>query len=499
MSAYPLLEDHFRRIAHLEHVGAITRWDEAAMMPVGGGGARADAMATLSATIHELTGDERLGPWLADAEADNALDPWQRANVREMRRIWETARALPTELVGALAGASTRCEQAWRSKRAANDWNGIQPHLDQLLTLVRERAQLLAERKRLTPYDALLDEYEPGLTAVVVGGWFDDLKAFLPGLVDQALSSQARETVRVPSPPFPTENQRSLALTFMEALGFDFAHGRLDVSHHPFCGGVPDDVRITTRYSEHSFLEALMAVLHESGHAMYEQGLPAAWRNQPVGQTLGMAVHESQSLLMEMQACRSRAFFEFAAPLMRQAFGATAGDPTWSADNLHRLSTRVERGLIRVDADELTYPLHVILRFDIEKALLAGELRTADLPEAWDAGMQSLLGLSTRDDYRDGVMQDVHWYAGLVGYFPTYTVGAMTAAQLFEAAQSAVTDLPEHIARGEFRPLLGWLREHVHGKGRLLSARELVAEATGRPLDPAVFRRHLEARYLAAA
>jgi len=409
-----------------------------------------------------------------------------------MRRIWETARALPTELVGALAGASTRCEQAWRSKRAANDWNGIKPHLDQLLTLVREKAQLLAEKKDLAPYDALLDEYEPGLTAAVVGGWFDELKAFLPGLVEQALSSQARETVRVPSPPFPTENQRSLALTFMEALGFDFAHGRLDVSHHPFCGGVPDDVRLTARWDPADPASGLMAILHETGHALYNANLPRPWRRQPVGEPRSTAVHESQSLLVEMQICRSPAFFRYLAPLLAEANGGRG--PT--TDALYRNAIRVGRGFIRVDADEVTYPLHVILRYRLEKALVEGELAVADLPAAWNEGMRDLLGVVPPDD-RLGCLQDIHWPAGAIGYFPCYTLGAIIAAQLREAAAEALPDLDASLEAGDFRPLTAWAREKIHAQGCFLETPELILAATGRPLSLQPFLAHLERRYLA--
>jgi carboxypeptidase Taq len=279
----------------------------------------------------------------------------------------------------------------------------------------------------------------------------------------------------------------------MAAVGFDFEHGRLDTSLHPFCGGVPDDVRITTRYDEADFSSALMAVLHETGHALYERGLPADWRLQPVGQARGMSVHESQSLLIEMQACRGPEFIGFAAPLIREAFGGDG--PAWQADNLTRHYHRVGRGLIRVDADEVTYPAHVILRYRLERAMLAGDLPLADLPAAWNEGLEALLGIRPPDD-RLGCLQDIHWYDGAWGYFPTYTLGAMSAAQLYAAAQAAVPEIPEAIGRGDFAPLLGWLRENVHAKGALLSTDELLTAATGRPLDPEVFKAHLRARYL---
>jgi carboxypeptidase Taq len=264
---------------------------------------------------------------------------------------------------------------------------------------------------------------------------------------------------------------------------------------HPFCGGTPDDVRITTRYDETNFTRALMGVLHETGHALYERGLPAHWRRQPVGDARGMSVHESQSLLVEMQACRSREFLEFTAPLLRDAFGGKG--PAWEPDNLYRIYTQVERGFIRVDADEVTYPAHVILRYRLEKAMVAGDLEVEDLPGEWNHAMRELVGVTPPTD-REGCLQDIHWYDGAWGYFPTYTLGAMTAAQLFAAAKRADTTIPAAIARGNFAPLLAWLRMNIHGKGSLLSTSDLLRQATGSSLDARIYEDHLKRRYLAA-
>jgi len=264
---------------------------------------------------------------------------------------------------------------------------------------------------------------------------------------------------------------------------------------HPFTGGVPDDVRITTRYADADFSRALMGVLHETGHALYERGLPAAWRGQPVGEARGMATHESQSLLIEMQVCRGREFLGYLAPLLRQAF-AGAG-PYWRDDNLARFFTKVEPGLIRVDADEVTYPLHIILRYRLERALLAGDLALADLPGAWRQGMKDLLGIDVPTD-KDGCLQDIHWPSGSFGYFPTYTLGAMAAAQLFAAAKAADAAIAPGIARGDFGPLSAWLKAKVHGRGSFDPTTDaLLVEATGQPLGAAAFEAHLCERYLA--
>lgn len=498
MSAYETLHDHFRRIGDLNHVGAIVQWDEAAMMPAGGGDSRGAAMATLSVTIHGMVSDPRVGEWLSGAEAQNDLDEWQRANVREIRRVHEQATCLTPKLVEARGLATARCEQAWRDCRAQNDWDSMVPLLAEVVTIVRDEAAMRANGSSLRLYDALLDYYEPGMRSVRVEPLFDALKQFLPGFADEVIERQAQNPALPITGAFPVDSQRELGLLMMKTLGFDFDHGRLDVSHHPFCGGIPDDVRITTRYNESGFVESLMAVLHETGHAMYEQGLPKDWRGQPVGEALSMATHESQSLLMEMQACRTPEFISHLAPHAQRTFlGGESSDPAWSPDNLLKHYSKVEKGFIRVDADEVTYPLHVILRFELEKDLVEGSLEIADLPDAWNERMQAYLGLSTAGNFTDGCLQDVHWQAGLFGYFPTYSLGAMTAAQLFGAAKSATPGLMGDIANGDFSHLLGWLRKNVHGHGKLLGYDELLKTATGQELDVQYFMGHLRQRYLA--
>jgi carboxypeptidase Taq len=371
----------------------------------------------------------------------------------------------------------------------------ILPGLERVLTLTREVAAAKADALRVSPYEALLDQYEPGLTTERIDGLFAEIERFLPGLLDQALAYQkSRPAPPGPQGPFPIALQRRAVLTLMERIGFDFAHGRLDESAHPFCGGTPDDVRLTTRYDEADFAKALMGTLHETGHALYQRGLPAEWRRQPVGDWRGMAIHESQSLFLEMQLCRSRAFAGFAAPFLREIFGGT-GD-AWSTEAFYRRQIRVMPGLIRVDADEVTYPAHVILRYRLERAMLAGDLLPRDLPGAWTEALRSAIGVSPSSN-RDGCLQDIHWYDGAWGYFPTYTLGALIAAQLFAALRKALPDVADRIGGGEFAAIFDWLRAHIHGKGSLLSTADLVQEATGAPLGAAAFERHLRERYLA--
>lgn len=493
-AAYDELQSRFSRLSVYDGVLSVLTWDMAAMMPEGGNAARAEQLAVMRTLRHEAITRPDMSD-LLDTAASEDLDGWQAANLREMRRDWVHAAALPARLVDAMSRACSACEMTWRDARRDSDFARVAPRLDEVLRLTREAAGTKAAALGVSPYDALLDQYEPGGRAAEIDRVFGDLEVFLPTFLQDVLERQRPPGERLAG-PFPIEQQRALGHRFMEIVGFDFRHGRLDVSAHPFCGGIPDDVRITTRYNEDDFMPALMGVLHETGHALYEQGLPQAWRGQPVGQARGMSVHESQSLLMEMQACRSRPFLEFAAPLLAQAFGGSGA--AWSADNLRRLYVRVQPGFIRVDADEVTYPAHVILRYRLEQAMLSGDLPVADLPGAWNDGMKRLLGLDVPDDRR-GCLQDIHWYDGAWGYFPTYTLGAMTAAQLFDAATRDDPSILPAIGAGDFAPLLAWLRHKVHGRGCLLGTRDLLTEATGRPLDPKVFEAHLRRRYLQEA
>ncbi len=492
--AYAALEQRFARITALGDAEAILHWDLATMMPKGGAAARADQLAVLKSLRHGLLTAPEVAAQLAAAANDDGLDAWQRANVDEMRRAHAHATALPAPLVEALSRATTACEAAWREARALSAFTLVLPTFETLLGLVREAAAAKADALGLSAYDAFLDEYEPGARSAAIDVLFAELAAFLPDFLGRVVARQAE--AKAPPPPqgpFPIEAQRTLAVRLMQRLGFDFDHGRLDASLHPFCGGTPDDVRITTRYDDTDFRRALMGVLHETGHALYQRGLPRPWRNQPVGAARGMVLHESQSLLMEMQVCRSHAFLGFAAPLIRGAFGGAGA--AWDEAALYRHYTTVAPGPIRVDADEVSYPLHVILRYELEQAMLAGSLVPADLPEAWNAGMERLLGLRPADD-REGCLQDIHWYDGAWGYFPTYTLGAIAAAQIFSAACADDAAIASGIGAGDFAPLVEWLKVNIHERASSASTDAILVAATGRPLDLAAFTAHLQRRYL---
>ena len=498
MTPYLRLEEVFRRRAVIGESIGVLSWDMSVMMPPAGAAARSEQIAQLQVMGHETL----LAPGIADdmAAADNeaaALDRWQSANLREMRRLWEHACAVPADLVAARSRAASACETIWRSARRDSDFAALLPALKTVVALTRETGQAKSAALGRPVYDSLMDEYEPGADAGRIVTILEDYAAFLPDFLDAVLERQARD----PAPeaqegPFPISAQRLLCRRMAETVGLDFESARLDESLHPFSGGVPDDSRITTRYNEDSWGDALMGVLHESGHAMYERGLPRDWRYQPVGRARGMALHESQSLMVEMQICRSREFHEWAAPVIAEAFGGAG--PAWDAENLYRMATRVCPGFIRVEADEVTYPAHIVLRTRLERALMDGDLAVADLPGAWSEGMAALLGIAPPDDRR-GCLQDIHWPDGCFGYFPTYTLGAMAAAQLAASARAADPGIMAGIGKGDFAPLMVWLRDNVHGKGSLQSTDDLLCGATGGPLDATAFKVHLKQRYLDAA
>lgn len=494
MSAYKKLEKQRMKLGRVGEALSILHWDSATMMPAGGSPGRSEQIAALRGIFHEIKTEEWQGDALAEAEEDLSLDAWQRANLAELKRGWLHETAVPADLVEQLSRKGSESEMVWRSARPANDFARLEPILQEVLDLSRERADIKAEALGCSPYDALLDQYEPGGSSSKIDVIFDDLAEFLPGFLEAVLDRQASLPAAIAlDGPFAVDLQRDLGVDLMHTLGFDFNKGRFDVSLHPFCGGVQDDVRITTNYDEADFLRSLMGVLHETGHALYEMGLPLEWRYQIVGNARGMSIHESQSLLVEMQAGRSREFVQYLAPLVREKFGKSGA--AWETDNLYRHVTEVKRGLIRVTADEVTYPAHVILRYRLEKAMIGGKLSIKDLPEAWRAGMKELLDVDVPDD-RDGCMQDIHWMDGSFGYFPTYTLGAMTAAQLFQSAEASNSDVLPGIERGDFGPLMGWMGEHIHARASSVSTDELLKNATGSELDASFFKAHLEKRYL---
>jgi carboxypeptidase Taq len=494
MKAYKALEDIFNRIHQLESIGGILGWDMSTMMPEKSADVREEQFKVLETLSHEYLTSSKTADLIQEAEETaGELDDWQQTNLALMRRSYDHASVMNPSIIKHLIEARTACEMNWRTAKEENDFRSYEPLQQTVLDITRDIATRKAELFNTSPYEAMLDEYDRGRKTETIDTVFTDLKAFLPDFIKEVVEKQQSEgEIITPTGTFPAAKQKELGKRVMKAIGFDFTRGRIDESLHPFCGGAAGDIRITTRYDEHSIFSGLMGVIHESGHAMYDNQLPKKWRGQPVGDSNGMAIHESQSLLAEMQACRGDAFISFISPLLKETFG---DDKAWEKKNLKRLYTKVEPSLIRVDADEVTYPMHVILRYEIEKGLLSGEYEICDLPNVWSEKMYEYLGISV-PDYAQGCMQDIHWTDGSFGYFPTYTLGAIIASQLFDAAKKQNAGLDDAIAKGDFTPLMSWLGENVHAKGARLTPDELVEDVTGAPLSVETFKAHLKERYL---
>ena len=494
LTPYEQLEQEFRRLHAFRGALALLRWDAAVTMPRGSADVRGEQLAALETECHAILTSPRLTRLLERAEANRqGLQDWQLANLREMRRERDHAIATPPSLVARLARATARAQAMWREARERNDFSILAPHLEEVVKLTRNRAATLGQHLGLEPYDALADEFTPGLRSQEISAIFGALSRRLPGMVAEAIELQSSRTaVPMPARHSPAR-QRALCLDVLKALGFPFERGRFDDAERRFTEGVPGDIRITTRFEAADPFAGLLGALHEAGQALYDLGLPPEWRDQPVGQDRGMALEESQSLLLEMIVGRSRSFVTYLRPLLERHYGASG--PEWSEENVYRRLNTVSRGPVRMDADELTYQAHVIVRYELEQRLLSGDLAVGDLPAAWNELMDRRMGICPASD-NDGCLQDVHWALGSFGYFPSYGIGAVIAAQLWDSLRDAVGRVDELIARGEFAPVLAWLRDHVHCLGAKLEVPALVEHATGKPLSVTPYLRYLERKYL---
>ena len=495
LAAYRELHQRFDRHYLLRSSADLLEWDAQSIMPEGSGDLRAAQLGTLRLLAHETIAAPDMAEHLDAAEASPPIDAWERANLVAMRRAWIHTASVPSDLVEAHARATSACELAWRGARRGDDFASLRPKLEEVLNLTRQMGEAKASKMNLSVYDALADEYEPGVREADLIPLFARLERELPPLIDRIVDEQASHTEASHQlvGPFPIERQAALGRHLAQRMGFDFNRGRLDVSTHPFCGGAAEDVRMTTRYDEADFLTSVLGVVHETGHALYEMGLPRQWARQPVGGVPGMGLHESQSLLMEMQAARTPEFLGYLAEVAARYLGLSPDVLTREALERHALS--VGRSLIRVDADEATYPLHIIVRFNLERAMITGDLKVADLPLAFRDAMERIVGIRPDND-REGCLQDVHWPSGAFGYFPSYTIGAIAAAQLFAAAVAKHPEIRLELARGELTTLLAFATEHVHQHGSIYDTNGILTRATGSPLDPDILLRHLRKRYL---
>jgi len=489
LNLYAELTAHLRRVNTLESVVELLGWDEQVMLPAGAAVKRAEQSAALAEVSHAAASQPEVGRWLTELETGPTLSEEERAVVAQARKDYDRATKLPAEFVREKAAQISAGYHAWAKARAANDFAGYAPVLEKNLELARREMAYLGWGD--APYDGMLDLFDPGLTAATVTRLFGELRAGLVPLA-RAITAAAARQPAVALGPWPVAAQEGFLREVTAKLGFDYQRGRIDVSLHPFCSGSGDDVRMTTRFKAEEPLDSLFSSIHETGHGLYEQGLKPEFRGTALGMNGGMAIHESQSRMWENQVARSRGFWRYFEPKLRASIpGNLTGV---SSEDLYRAVNAVQPTSIRVDADEVTYNLHIILRFELESRLFAGSLKVADLPAAWNELAEQLIGLRPGSD-REGVLQDVHWSGAAFGYFPSYTLGNMIAAQLWYHLQPLQPELEDDFARGDFSWLLSWLRTSVHHQGRRYSAVDLVRRITGEELSPRYLLRYLQERY----
>ena len=489
MSAYDELLERLRDIDLIGQIGGLVSWDQEVLMPPKAASLRAEQLAWISKTGHQRLTNPRIGELLDALEVTDGLNDVQTANVRLARESYDKATKLPTEFVEEMAKHRSKAQISWSEARAKDDFSIFRDDLAKSIDLARRKADYLGYDE--LRYDALLDIYESGLTVARVDPLFAGLRDNVAPLIKAVVESGNRPDISwVEDNSWEQPGQEALSQGVSEAIGFDFSAGRRDASTHPFCGGPnPDDVRWTTRYSESDPFGSLYGSMHETGHGTYEQGRRRDLDFQPAGEANGLGVHESQSRLWENQIGRSHEFCEWALPMWQKHFpqnmDGVDSEALWQAVNL------VEPSLIRVEADEATYNVHIMIRYEIEKKLIAGDLEIDDLPDAWDDMYEEYLGIRAPNRAL-GVLQDIHWSMGAFGYFPTYTLGNLYAAQLLAAARKDLPDHDEQMRCGEFGPLLDWMREHVHQRGSILEPADLIEEATGSPPSPDAFVDYLK-------
>lgn len=479
-----------REVHLLDSSAEVLAWDQETMMPPGGVEHRAKQLGLLSRLSHERGTSQRYGE-LLEACADLELDPAAAAEVRVLRRNFARATRVPASLVQERSEVTSQAQHVWADARDASDFRAFQPWLDRILALERDRAACLGVPEGGEAWDALAEDYEPGMRAADLERLFGPLREELTVLVKE-IGETSPPSDEFNRTAFPVDDQETFVRIVATAMGFDFRRGRIDRSTHPFCGGSHcDDVRITTRFHDDNVGDALGSTMHECGHGLYEQGLPSDRVGTPLGTAISLGIHESQSRLWENHVGRSRSFWAWCAPIVHAQLGAAAR--RFDAEALFGAANVVRPSLIRVEADEATYNLHVIVRFELERRLIRGDLDTADVPAAWNALYAECLGIDVPND-RLGCLQDVHWSCGLIGYFPTYTLGSLYAAQFYAAAEGALGDLDGLHARGDFAPLREWLREHVHRHGMRFDPDPLCEQATGSRLDAEVFLNYLRGK-----
>jgi len=494
MSAYTefiqTTEDIYRLSAIAGHLG----WDQEVLMPQKGGEARGEMMSWLAKEKHQKLTSETYGHLISILEHDSALSEDEKSNVREMKIAYDKAKALPVEFVAKYAQRRSNALRAWQEARAKSDFSLFLPHLKELVQMTKEKIAFYPPTE--TPYDALLDEFEFGMKVSDYDPLFSGLKGRIVPLLQSIIEAKKhRDTIQLPSGMvFSIESQTRFCTEVSKRMGFDFDAGRMDQSTHPFSSGLwKGDTRFTTRFDESDPFSCLYAVMHETGHALYEQGLPHEYAFCPRGQAVSLGVHESQSRFWENQIGRTASFWKVVLPLLKKEFPEM---PHWDAESLNLLANDVEPGYIRVEADEVTYNLHIMIRYEIEKMIFNENLPLEDIPQVWNSMMKDWFDLDVEDD-ANGCLQDIHWSMGAFGYFPTYTLGNLYASQLLDAMSKEIGDVTTMIESGNWHPILEWLRDKIHDHGSLYTPAELIEHATGQPPTAKPFIEYLEGKYAA--
>jgi len=491
---YKKLEKKYQEISLLYEAMGILSWDRSTFMPNKSIDGRTDQLSNLYIISHKMLKDKKFFNCIKNSEKLKSLNKWEMKNLKLIKKEYILNNILDKKLLKRISEATSDCEMSWRLAKKRNDFKSLIPKFEEVLKLRKIEAKIKGKVLNCSAYDALLNNHEENLNSNKIDKIFNQLISFLPDFLKEVLIFQKKnKKINFINDKINLNLQEKLGRLLMEKVGFNFSTGRLDISMHPFCGGAYKDARITTRYNQNNFVESLMGVLHETGHALYNLGLPERWKYQPVGNSLGTVVHESQSLFIEMQICRSLEFLKFASPYIKKVFKKKGNK--WGYSNLYKIYTYVTPSFIRVDADEVTYPLHIFVRYKIEKELIEGNMKVKEIPKVWNMFMKKYLGIEPKNN-KDGCLQDIHWFDGTFGYFPTYTLGALYAAQFFAKAKEQIPSLSNQISKGRFTKLLEWLRDNIHQKGSLYTSDELIKKVTGEELNIEYFKKHLINRYL---
>ncbi len=490
--AYNSLKKVFQKHSIISDINSILYWDLATMLPEKSWKERSLQLEYLNKLKHEIMTSKSVKDLFEKVEEQD-LDFKNKRNFLEMRKEFLYLNSLPEELVKKKSKLSIQCEGLWIKAKKEKNFKVVEETFERLVNVIIEESEILSQSMDCSPYDSLLKQYEDSYSSSDIDILFNKIKPEILELYPEVIKKQKNQELIPFNQEISKETQYVLCKEVMKEIGFDFKRGRFDKSEHPFCGGSTDDIRITTKYIDENFFAALEASMHETGHALYELGLPKNWRHQPIGKSGGMALHESQSLLIEMQIYRSLAFKKYLEKKLRKNYNYN--DISLNAQNLFGHCNKVAKSFIRIYSDEVTYPLHIILRYNLEKKILSREISVKDLPHFWNELFFDTFDIRVLNDSQ-GCLQDIHWYGGAFGYFPTYSLGAMISAQITFKLKKDIPNFDKKIMRGDFKEIIKWIKKNIHQKGRLYNTQEIVNQSSGQPLEPSFFLNYLKRKYL---